>query len=545
MLRKPFIVALAAFAALAFAAGRASASGEGQADLDKATEKKVSAESLADLEEVVTLCESALKKGLDDENTKFARQLLTATLYEHASRLASAIFDRDPPSPQWPAIRQLALRSLERSLTFDGKQANAQYLIARLHTLPGGDRERGRKAATEAVRLAGDDNKQLSQALVIRGTLADDADQQLADYNQAVLIDPANTEALRIRGTYHLAHEDYDKAAADFKKLLEADGQNVSAQHALAEALTNLEKYDEALEHINKAIEADGENPLGYTLRARVHILKENKQAALDDMNQALKVAPGDATALLLRARYYFAEDDLAKAKEDVKQLLDARPGLVQGILLRSMILAQEEKYDDAIIDIRSLLRLDPKNVGWRLQLAGYYVGSDRPRHAIELYDELIEEQPDNWLAMRGRGDALLSVGKHTEAIEDYEKVLKIEPEHSGTLNNLAWVLATSPNDKVRDGRRSIELATKACELTEYKAPHILSTLASGYAETGDFETAKKWSKKAVELGEGSEVREQLQKELESYEQKKPWRELQNIEEKPDVNEPSGGNLKL
>ena len=127
MLRKPFIVALAAFAALVFAAGRASASGEGQADLDKATDKKVSAETLADLEEVSTLCESALKKGLDDENAKFARQLLTATLYEHASRLASAIFDRDPPSPQWPAIRQLALRSLERSLTFDDLEYASTY----------------------------------------------------------------------------------------------------------------------------------------------------------------------------------------------------------------------------------------------------------------------------------------------------------------------------------------------------------------------------------------------------------------------------------
>ena len=70
-------------------------------------------------------------------------------------------------------------------------------------------------------------------------------------------------------------------------------------------------------------------------------------------------------------------------------------------------------------------------------------------------------------------------------------------PEESGLLNNLAWVLATSPNDKVRDGKRSIELATKACELTEYKEAHILSTLASGYAEEGDFETAKKWSAKA------------------------------------------------
>ena len=63
-------------------------------------------------------------------------------------------------------------------------------------------------------------------------------------------------------------------------------------------------------------------------------------------------------------------------------------------------------------------------------------------------------------------------------------------------------MLATSPDDKLRNGSRAIELATKAAELTEYKAAYILSTLAAAYAETGDFQTAIKWSSKAVEIGD-------------------------------------------
>jgi tetratricopeptide (TPR) repeat protein len=99
-------------------------------------------------------------------------------------------------------------------------------------------------------------------------------------------------------------------------------------------------------------------------------------------------------------------------------------------------------------------------------------------------------------------------------------------------LNNFAWVLATSPDDNVRDGKRAIELATKAAEMSSYSVPHILSTLAAAYAETGDFETAKKWSKKAVELGENDETRDQLAKELARYEEGKPVRERQEQEEK-------------
>src|SRR5262249_55164227 len=133
---------------------------------------------------------------------------------------------------------------------------------------------------------------------------------------------------------------------------------------------------------------------------------------------------------------------------------------------------------------------------------------------------------------LRARGDALLSIGKHADAVKDYEEALKVDPEDTGVLNNLAWVLATSPDDGVRNAQHSIELGLKACELTKYEKPHILSTLASGYAEKGDWETAIKWSSKAVELGAKDEdIDGQLKKELESYKEKKPWREKQEVEE--------------
>ena len=69
-------------------------------------------------------------------------------------------------------------------------------------------------------------------------------------------------------------------------------------------------------------------------------------------------------------------------------------------------------------------------------------------------------------------------------------------------------------------------MATLACKLTEYKQAHIVSTLASGYAEIGNFPAAIKWSTKAVELGEG-DIKQQLKKELESYQAGRPWREKQ------------------
>jgi tetratricopeptide (TPR) repeat protein len=168
----------------------------------------------------------------------------------------------------------------------------------------------------------------------------------------------------------------------------------------------------------------------------------------------------------------------------------------------------------------------------------------DRPNKAIELADEILKANKPEWKEFahrvhRLRGDARLSVGKHVEAIADFEKAIELVPadekeSRSGLLNNLAWVLATSPKDEIRNGKRSVELGTEACELTEFKEAHILSTLAAGYAEIGNFEEAIKWSSKAVELGsqENAEQLDQLRKELESYQQNKPWREQQDVQEK-------------
>ena len=115
----------------------------------------------------------------------------------------------------------------------------------------------------------------------------------------------------------------------------------------------------------------------------------------------------------------------------------------------------------------------------------------------------------------------------------------------AGLLNNLAWVLATSPEDALRDGERSIKLATEASELTDYKAAYILSTLASAYAESGDFEAARKWAKKAVELAEDDEQRVGLQEELDSYLKNEAWREIENVEadkEKKEKEKSSDGS---
>lgn len=523
---------------------------DGSDDLDEASRLKITAQSTRDLDRVVDLLESALTKGLDGDSKDLANQLLTSTLYEHADLLSKRIFATGGSDRRWRQFRREALTRLDRAVELDPKMGPAYQLIAQLNALPGGDKDKAHEAIEKAVELAGDDKERLSKALLTRATLAEDKETMLADLAQAIKIDPENTDAIQARGKFYLRTGEPEKAIADLKLWLESDKNNMAAYQDVANSLRDLGKYDEAIEIIDSAIAIEPDNAENFVIRSDLNVNRKKYDEAVEDANKALKLDRKLFVARLTRAEALLMKNKLDDALEDVNQVLDDEPLLVAGIELRSRILTAKGDFSAAIEDMKTLSDNYPESLGFRLQLAQLYNADDQPRRAIRIYNRVLNsisegERGDELrrLILRGRGDARLSLGQHKEAIEDYDEALELAPDDDGILNNLAWVLATSPVDELRNGKRAIELAKKACEETDYKMPHILSTLASGYAEEGDFDKAIEWIQKAIQVNEADseenkdedqttfkEQHESLEKELASYEKKEPWREIQNVE---------------
>jgi tetratricopeptide (TPR) repeat protein len=115
-------------------------------------------------------------------------------------------------------------------------------------------------------------------------------------------------------------------------------------------------------------------------------------------------------------------------------------------------------------------------------------------------------------------------MGQYAEAAKDYEMAIKLRPTDAYNWSNYASLLASAPVDSVRNGKRAVEFATKACELTAYNDANTIGFLAEAYAETGDFEQAIKWSEKAIELANDDNLAD-LKEELESFRNGKPWRD--------------------
>jgi tetratricopeptide (TPR) repeat protein len=472
-----------------------AAEAAGQADLDKASEAKLNAS--ADLSEVIRLLESALKKGLDATNTEFANRLLTSTLIERARETVKQISAENLSEP-----RKSAVADLERAVKLDPKQPQAYLLLAELNMLPGGTGIKEVLALLDkAIQSGGEDSDTKVKALVLRAKIEDQPDKKLADFDEAVRLAPDDAAVVRDRGL----------------------------------TLADMDKPERALNDLNRAIELEPNNVPTYEAKAIVLARLKKFDAAIDDLNQAWAISPGNVRLLLLRAEVYQEKGDQQKALADLDEAAKLKPDLPGIIRTKAMFLAQDERFDEAIALLEKLAKHDPKDVPTLLQLSILYGAKKDWAKAIETDQRVVVLDPIEWRALRGLGDAMLNTGRHAEAIAFFEKAIKLEPNDDGILNNFAWVLATSPDAKLRNGPRAIQLATKACKLTEYKVPHILSTLAAAYAETGDFKNAVKWSTKAIEIAEkekdkskdgDKETREALKKELESYKAKKPTREL-------------------
>jgi hypothetical protein len=118
-----------------------------------------------------------------------------------------------------------------------------------------------------------------------------------------------------------------------------------------------------------------------------------------------------------------------------------------------------------------------------------------------------------------------------------------LEPDDPETCNNLAWTLATSPREKLRNGEEAVRVAEHGCALTGYKKTMFVGTLAAAYAEAGRFEDAVKTAETALSLANAAGEKDLAAKNLELlnfYRARKPYRE-EETQLEPGKTKPTDG----
>ena len=224
--------------------------------------------------------------------------------------------------------------------------------------------------------------------------------------------------------------------------------------------------------------------------------------------------------------------------------------------------LVAKGQVDQALPHCEKAVAMRPTDPDAQVSLGNALLQKGRIDESISHYQTALTRHPDHFLARYGLGQALLEKGDlegaiqacrsalllrdsdadcHTtlaialeekgnsgEAVQHYEKALDLSPQSIPTLTNLAWLLATSQDASVRNGRKSIDLATQADRLTGGANARVLQTMAAAYAENGDFVNAVRTVRSAMELarmqGDDS-LTTDLHQQIALYQLGMPYRE--------------------
>ncbi|MDR3632374.1 MAG: tetratricopeptide repeat protein [Isosphaeraceae bacterium] len=337
-------------------------------------------------------------------------------------------------------------------------------------------------------------------AYVLRGVLWEEMkepDIALAEYNEALQIDPDDAEAHLRRGNLRKERKhDLKRALADYDEAIRLDPKVAAAYHERGQALLAVGRYDDAVKDFTEAVKLDPKDVGSVHGRGIAHQLKGDLGRAIDDYNAAILLAPDDPVAHLNRGNAWCDQQDYDKAVADYTEAIRLDKHYVLAYNNRGIVWRLKSEFDKAVSDHNVAVRLAPKDH------TGYLL----------------------------RGIAWKQLKEYDRALADYNGAIELEPRCAESLNGRAWILATCPDANIRNGRISYDSAVRACSLTSWRAAHQLDTLAAAYAESRDFAHAAEWEGKALEMAQSEREKADFRARLQLYQEKKAYRDV------PDVN---------
>jgi tetratricopeptide (TPR) repeat protein len=192
------------------------------------------------------------------------------------------------------------------------------------------------------------------------------------------------------------------------------------------------------------------------------------------------------------------------------------------------LLLDRKEKYAEAMEHYSAAVKYEPANPEAHYQLAMALSKQGQGAAAVEQLREAARLKPRFGAAHYQLGVVLSERGQIEEAIQHYQEAIRLKADWLEALNNLAWLLATEPDDKLRNGTEAVRLATHAVELTKTNNPGALDTLAAAYAEAHRFADAVRTAQLAEGLALSAAQKDmavQIHSRLELYQGRQPARE--------------------
>ena len=358
-------------------------------------------------------------------------------------------------------------------------------------------------------------------------------DASIADWSELLKHDPSYPQARIRRAMAATAHGKHKAALIDFTDVLTSKPDAaVYYQRALTHRRLGLD--ERAMDDLGSAIRLNPRHVNALEHRAMLLVGRRNLEAAISDLTQAIAAAPERSATyynrgvLLSRTgQHEKAIDDyntaimmndklavcylrrgLAKQKlgrsdeafEDYSSAIGLDQKLHQAFYYRGTLHLARKNPEDAISDLKQAIALNNNYSPTWFALAQALAKAGRADESIQALSKTIQRDSDHYLALLQRGEVYQQRGDLSKAEADFRQATIVEPKSASAWHSLAVIRATSSDAAYRNPTQAVAFARKACELTQLKRWDYLKTLATAYAESGDFAKAEQWSARAESM---------------------------------------------
>jgi protein O-mannosyl-transferase len=353
-----------------------------------------------------------------------------------------------------------------------------------------------------------------------------------------------------------------DQAISYFVEALRFKRDFAEAHNNLGLAFTAQNRLEEAQEHLTRALQIDPKWPGAYCNLGQLRLRQGNREAAIAAYRQALALDAALPEPQNILGCLLSAQGNLAEATTHFQEAVRCRPDFTDALNNLGTLLTEQGRAAEALAPLTKAIQLKPDYADAHYNLANAYVALKRIREALVECQTVLRLEPRHALAHYKLANLLLAEGNAAAAVEHYRaslaantnlaeahfqlatllvprnavedgvshyrEALRLKPDWVEPLNNLAWLLATYPEPKFRNGADAVRLAARAAELTKSQDAQALDTLGAAYAEAGQFKKAVAAVERSLDLANAAQDKElvkALQVRLELYRAERPYRE--------------------
>jgi tetratricopeptide (TPR) repeat protein len=351
-------------------------------------------------------------------------------------------------------------------------------------------------------------------------------------FEHAIAATGKNAVAENNLGVFLFKANDFERAEPHF-------AEAVRIKRNYPEALVNLGSCreragltNEAIGYYQQAVQVQPTAPAYYNL-ANVFARQGKLNEAEMNYRSALELKAEFPEALQNYGDLLARQGRVDEAARHYAAALKLKTDLAEVHLSFGALLAGQQKWDQAIAEFDAALRSDPSNANIHFNLGSAYNAKGESGEAAKHFAEACRLRPDDTEARENLGLLLLSQGKPNEAVGCFQEIARLQPNAKAHyelalaldacgqgekaiteyreavrlsptaplyMNDLAWALATSPDEKMRDNKDAVRLAEDACRLSGGREPRFFGTLDAAYAGAGRFEEAITTANKTREL---------------------------------------------